>query len=216
MKSNTGIKAILHDWDDTVTNSFLTYSKWYVEFANKYNLAIPSKKQIKQSWGNPVPVMINLIWNQISINQAQQMLYNFKENSKYNPTSHTGVVDTLINFANKGYKLGIISSAPKFKLTTTYNQIFTKNIHSLIYGEEDLDYVKPNPKVFEKPLKFLNLNCNQVIYIGDSLFDYFAARDAGIIFYAVTTGITTKNNFIKAGLNNQYILNSFLSIYDLV
>jgi beta-phosphoglucomutase-like phosphatase (HAD superfamily) len=30
------IKAIIHDWDDTVTNSLETYSTWYVDFANHY------------------------------------------------------------------------------------------------------------------------------------------------------------------------------------
>lgn len=144
------------------------------------------------------------------------MLYTFNPKNTYYPRAHNGVVETLNNFNRQGYKLGIISSSSKFKLNQTYNRLFSTNIHSFIYGYEDLKFFKPDPKLFYKPLKYLDLNKNQVIYIGDSLLDYFAARDAGIVFYAVTTGITSGKNFIEAGLNAENILDSFSSIYDLL
>lgn len=115
MVKNSNIKAILHDWDDTVTNSFITYSKWYAEFADMYKLPIPTKEQIKQNWGNTVPVMINLIWN-VPLTEAEKMLYTFNPKNTYYPRAHNGGVETLNNFKRQGYKLAIIVSSSKFKL----------------------------------------------------------------------------------------------------
>ena len=65
--------------------------------------------------GNPVPVMINLIWNQISINEAQQMLYSFKGKT-VNIIQHRiqvcgNALKKKKNPWKQGYKLGVISSA---------------------------------------------------------------------------------------------------------
>lgn len=77
---------------------------------------------------------------------------------------------------------------------------------------EDSKYNKPDPRVFSKPIKRLKLNPKEILYIGDSIFDYIAAKKAGLKFIAVTTGSYKKVDFQKKGLKKHYILPSLKGV----
>ena len=49
------------------------------------------------------------------------------------------------------------------------------------------------------------------MYVGDHVNDYLAAKNAGLLFVGVTTGLHTKEDFIGAGLNAYFILDSVQS-----
>jgi phosphoglycolate phosphatase-like HAD superfamily hydrolase len=72
----------------------------------------------------------------------------------------------------------------------------------ILQGADDASAYKPDPKVFDGSLKRLKgkgIMPGDVVYIGDALMDYYAARDAGINFIGVTTGSISKEQFKKEG-----------------
>ena len=62
--------------------------------------------------------------------------------------------------------------------------------------------------MFSKALKKFNFKKNEILYVGDSIYDYLAAKRAGLKFVAVLTGFHKKNDFNKLGLKNKNILKS--------
>lgn len=77
---------------------------------------------------------------------------------------------------------------------------------------DDTEYHKPDPRVFDSiftELANMNIYENHSIYVGDSLSDYESAKNRGVEFYAVTTGFTSSEQFLMAGLNEEYVLPSF-------
>jgi phosphoglycolate phosphatase-like HAD superfamily hydrolase len=60
------------------------------------------------------------------------------------------------------------------------------------YHSDVLRFLKPDPRCFE------STDC--VMYIGDDIIDMLAATQAGIPFYAVLTGNTTRKQFEEEGL----------------
>ena len=68
------------------------------------------------------------------------------------------------------------------------------------FNSDNLPFLKPDYRCFD----FLS-DKSSVVYIGDDLVDYTAARDAGIAFLGVTSGLTSGEQFVNAGLNNPYI-----------
>ena len=50
------------------------------------------------------------------------------------------------------------------------------------------------------------------MWVGDSLVDYYAARDAHLQFIAVLTGYTAHQQFRAAGLSNARILTSIAEL----
>ncbi len=53
-----------------------------------------------------------------------------------------------------------------------------------------------------RQLEQLGINDKKtILYVGDALNDFYAARGAGLDFVAVTTGLTDKDSFAQAGVN---------------
>ena len=68
-----------------------------------------------------------------------------------------------------------------------------------IQTAEEQSHKKPDPRVFDPSLKALGIEANKVVYIGDELKDYYAARDAGVGFVGVETGMATASEFTEVG-----------------
>lgn len=74
---------------------------------------------------------------------------------------------------------------------------------------------KPSPGSFNEVLALLSekgLSKEDAVYIGDHIHDYLAAKSASIPFYAVTTGSTTRTEFLDAGLDDMHILNDMMEL----
>lgn len=79
----------------------------------------------------------------------------------------------------------------------------------------DLEFQKPNPKVFDSILKNLsaqNISKNEILYVGDSIIDWHCAKDADVAFVAVVTGQEKRKNFTKEGVDKENILNSIADL----
>lgn len=64
------------------------------------------------------------------------------------------------------------------------------------YYKEKTEFYKPNPKVFNTILKSHAESPNEVLYIGDTIIDAFAAKFAGLFFIAtLESQLTTQINF---------------------
>lgn len=215
------IKLIIHDWDDTITNSFKTYSSWYWDFANFNKISDPDFDTLRKAWGAPVPKLFKYAWPHLSQEESQkyQEAYNASSTKEYIPKIFEGAEATLRNL-NTVYDLAIISSGQSEKLKRMIKLHLTDFIdeYKFLLCSEDCLYHKPDPRVFDAiPDDYKNtLDVSEILYIGDSLIDYYAARDKGISFIAVTTGVVTREDFTESGLDTSLILERFEEIQSLL
>jgi phosphoglycolate phosphatase len=211
------IKAIIHDWDDTVTNSFETYSTWYKDFADFYGLRVPELDEVRNQWGQTVPDIIIGVWPEIG-DRVNEMFKNFVPDKHYFPNITKGAVAVFESLIKKGFLLGILSSGVGSIVKGTYQKHIDEDFkyHIFVHTQEDtMPYHKPDARVFDKALKelgLLGIKKNEIIYVGDHVFDFKAAENADLGFIAVTTGVNSKNDFIDAGMDKNKILDSFLDI----
>lgn len=64
------------------------------------------------------------------------------------------------------------------------------------YYKDILDYHKPDPRAFDQALRYFKVEPMQTVYVGDSLGDAHAAKNAGMHFIAVLeSGIRKKIDF---------------------
>lgn len=78
-------------------------------------------------------------------------------------------------------------------------------------NEQTAPYGKPDPRVLTPLLKKLETNkyrLSQFIYIGDSLGDYQIATGNSIDFIAVTTGLHSRRDFMRVGVQRNQIKRS--------
>ncbi len=220
------IKAIIHDWDDTITNSFQSYSKFYLDFSQYHELENTNLETLKKFWGATIPEIVTGLWPQLSPTDAEEKTKAFiatlnDANQTYPVKVFPKVKETIIKLNAEGIKLGVISSGRRPQIEAVYKEQIDpiKMFHEFIFDHDDLGYKKPDLRVFDEPLKRLaiqNVQAEETIYVGDSLQDYNSAKNRGLVFFAVTTGVKTKQDFVEAGLRETYILEEFCELTKLI
>ncbi len=187
------IKAVIFDYDDTLVKTI--ESKWdALRETGKhfYNLEIKDS-HIKKFWGLPYQEMLTGVL--MNADLFENLNTNYESvRSEFPMLAFPDALNT-INILLEGYKIGILTSSAKKLVIEDLEMLkFPVNKFIKIQTSEDTDVHKPNPKVFEPILEVLKkegVKKNEIIYIGDSTRDFYAAKHAGIKFYGVTKNRST-------------------------
>jgi phosphoglycolate phosphatase-like HAD superfamily hydrolase len=200
MKDGSTIIAILFDLDDTLIKTRETkYTA--IKYAGKrfYNLEI-SDALIEKHWGKPYAQATKEIFGNVDKLDMIISKYNSIRH-KFPSTAYEDAVDTVEKLLDHGVHVGIISSSARaFVLKDLETLHFPIERLFFIQGAEDVDFHKPDPKVFSPVLKKLedsHIAKTQVLYVGDLLIDYYAARDAGLHFIGVAHSIKIRDIFTQ-------------------
>lgn len=159
----------------------------------------------------------------MSLKDATNLTNEFinKCGPNYKATTFKNTKETFEKLHNKGIKLGAISSGARFMIEEIYRTQIEEHLkfHEFIFDNNDLGVKKPDPKVFDKAFEILSqyeILENETIYVGDSFHDYEAALNRGLIFYAVTIGVKSKQDFLDSGLAEGFVLENFNEILEVV
>lgn len=200
------IKAIIFDVDDTIIDFSKHVLPNYQKTAKELNLKFKSKASMARYFGTPLKNMIKAFWPKANKKKFETIALKKIKKRKFKAIK--GSVNTIKEL-HKNYTLALLSSKSKILMYPHLKNVkLNKNLFKFIYSKEDVNHHKPNPKVFNKPLKKLKLKKEEILYVGDSIHDYIAAKKAGLNFVAVLTGSYKKSDFLKHNLNNNNILKS--------
>jgi len=67
-------------------------------------------------------------------------------------------------------------------------------------------YSKPDPRVFDnlkKKLTEKDIGLEEIVYVGDAIYDYLSASGAGLHFIAFLNGAYSKEEFMEEGLDEK-------------
>jgi phosphoglycolate phosphatase len=195
------IKAVIFDFDDTIVNTFEPKARALQKTArDAYNFEL-TREAIKKHWGKPYHEMLLLLFEEVT-DDLDDILKNFEEIRHSFPAEVLGNVKETIAKLQGKVVLGILTSSSKPLILRDLELIdLSPDNFFHIQTFEDTDYHKPDPKVFEPMLHKLaeqNIAKEEIVYVGDALTDFLAARGAGLKFYGVTNAITSKEKFEKA------------------
>lgn len=214
------VKAIVFDVDDTFVSSFKAQLKKWQKVAKKLNLVPPDKsihptqEEYKALYGKYglLGVIPKLFGSRIDKEYCKKIAEEVTDYTSFVPLGNVKKLLQILKQSKK--KVGIISNGG---LETTLKKL--KNVHiepaifDSIQCDDNTKFKKPDPRVFDETLKKLRLTEKEIIYIGDNIHDYFAAKNKGVYFAAVLTGIVEKKQFMKEMLDEDLI---FDSIQDIV
>jgi phosphatidylglycerol:prolipoprotein diacylglycerol transferase len=104
-------------------------------------------------------------------------------NIQYHPTHVTlieGAKDVIEQLKSQGYRVGIVSSKKKEICLLGLSQFGMENEFETIIGHDEVKKHKPNPEGIFNACKAMNVGHDDVVYVGDSSSDIFAAHEAGV------------------------------------
>ncbi len=101
---------------------------------------------------------------------------------------YVGVLETLNTLKVSGYPLAIVTNKP-YRFTVSLLTAFEiDKLFSLVLGGDSLDKMKPDPLPLTHILNEWQLEPEQLLMVGDSKNDIFAAKAAGVSSIGLTYG----------------------------
>ena len=215
----TSIHLVLLDMDDTLcmTEEVL----WELENLTAVSMGHPpmTRATHKNNWGKPlefaIPERIPGIDTKTFIKKHAINLAEYLKEGKLDALS-TENERVLRELKARGKKLGIVTSRTKDEMKHLLNTVHPlSNLIDGFYHKDSSPYHKPDPRVFDQPLKDFQCTPRHAVYVGDTVSDGLAAKGAELWFIAsIENGLRTPQDF--SGVQVDHFVTKFSDILNLI
>ncbi len=195
------IKVVIFDFDDTLC---LTEEACFIvenKIAAEMGFPPMTRGAHQKNWGKFIEeAIIERIPGIDSVEFVKRLKSFFSEymSEEGFDSIKQANLDVLDELKKAGKKLAILTNRSLVEARHLIHEDhpLTKRL-DFFYYKDILDYHKPDPRAFNQALKLFKVKPEECVYVGDSLGDAKAAKEARMHFIAVLeSGIRTKKDFI--------------------
>ena len=108
------------------------------------------------------------------------------------------VLDSLVAIKAKGIRTALVSNLGGKTLTAALSKFCLAGYFDIVLSRYDVKNLKPSPEGLQLALTKLGVSGNAGIFIGDSLDDVNAAKNAGIRVMIITAGENAAGDILAA------------------
>ena len=192
-------RAIIFDFDLTLADS----TKGIIECVNfaleRLNLPRADDEQIKRTIGMSLGDTFLSLTGQTKNQNVSLFISNFVERADQVMVDLTSMFDgvpaTTERLIEMDFALGIVSTKFRYRIEEILAREGLSNRFRVIIGGEDVAEHKPHPSALTTAISRMQMNANDVLYVGDSTIDALTAERAKVPFIAVLSGATSKSEF---------------------
>lgn len=210
-------KLCIFDLDGTLLNTLDSIAYYVNDTMKHFGLPVIETEKIRTFVGNGAK---NLISRSLRYNgselDAEKVLSVYIE--KYNSDAlylvkpYDGIRELLSKLHENGVTLAVLSNKPHSSTSIMIDEIFGKDLFSVVRGPYNNENVKPDPAVANEIAKgFEKENC---FFIGDSDVDIKTGRNALMHTIGVTWGFRDRGVLQNAGAEK--IVSKAADIADIV
>lgn len=200
------IKAIIFDLDGTLLDTLedLTDSVNYVLW--KHGMPERTLDEIRSFIGNGVPTLIarsvpaDTDPATVKICVSEMMEY-YKDHAEIKTKPYDGIMELLDELKKRSLQVAVVTNKAEEAAKILCKAKFG-NVLDLVIGDNGIDRLKPAPDNVFRALKELNLEKDEVLYVGDSDVDMITATNAGLESVGVTWGFRDENVLRNCGAKN--------------
>ena len=199
MRISQNIKAILFDHDDTLVGTRVAKIACHKHVAKTFYGKELTDEEILPHYGKPLTELVCLLYGTDDVEDA--LAKNYSARNDFPKVLFEDTIPTLKHLYSQKKLLGVITATVRRNFEHDLDSLgIPKELFAYIQTAEDTHYHKPDPRVFEGTIKWLEekrIKPNEVLYVADGLHDMKAAIGAGFNFIGVETGLTTKAQFLE-------------------
>lgn len=211
------IKLVLLDFDDTLCLSEESCFHFENEVAKTMGFPPMSREVHKSTWGQHLHESIG---ERIPGIDGNEFMKRFEEQvpqaiaqGRFDSVPKENL-EILEKIKEEGKKIAIITSRSLIEVKAIMDSSHPLSSRiDKFYHRDNLDHMKPDPRVFNKALYEFDVMPIESVYVGDTLKDGFAAKNAGMDFIAVLeSGLVKKESFLNANILVDYFAEKFTDI----
>ncbi len=192
-------RAIIFDFDLTLADS----TKGIVECVNfalqRLNLPQADDERIKRTIGMSLEDTFVSLTGQTDNQNVSSFVNNFVKRADQVMVDLTSMFDsvpaTTERLIEMGFALGIASTKYRYRIEEILARKGLSDRFGVIIGGEDVAEHKPHPIALTTAIARMQVDANDVLYVGDSTIDALTAERAKVPFIAVLSGATSKREF---------------------
>jgi phosphoglycolate phosphatase len=212
------LKAIIFDFDYTLgdsTDGIVLSVNYALE---NLGLSQKNREDIKKTIGLSLKDTYFALTAKNNAEEAEKFSKYFVEKADIvmveNTVIYDGVKEILRELKDSGYKIGIVTTKYRYRIEKILNRFQAADLVDLIVGSDDVKIEKPNPEGLLWAIDMLQLEKDEVLYVGDSVVDAKTAENAGVDFAGVLTGTTTQSDFAK--YKNVFVGENMKAVYGYI
>lgn len=201
------IKAVIFDLDGTLVNSLEDIADSMNHVLQSFNFPIHETEAYKYFVGNGIKKTVIATLpeknrNEQTIEQCfSQMKEVYAKNCMNKTKPYEGIIDMLNELKSCKLKLCVFSNKTD-ELTKKVVQKLMPRYFEFVEGLTNDEYKKPNPFIALQIAKKLNIEPENIIYVGDTNIDMQTANNAGMFPIGVLWGFRTKEELLSGGAKN--------------
>lgn len=201
------IQHISFDFDGVIVASNHNFADEFITIGKNMTGREISAEDIFSIWGLTLSGLLEKLYPEMSLSAYFQERERLGFHQSF-PTLIPGVIEAMELLSEK-MSISIVTNRESHTLFEILEKLqVDTSLFEKIQSSDDTAYDKPHPRVFDDLLTWHK--AKEVLYVGDHHeVDYRAAHGAGIHFTGVLSGgISTRKDFLQAGLSEKLILDS--------
>lgn len=197
-------KAVIFDLDGTLVNSIKDIADAMNKVLTKKNYTTYTYEVYKTFVGSGLKnLVIKALPSEASTEKevdksVKEMLEIYSKNCTNKTVPYDGVIDLLQELEKLNLKISILSNKED-SLTKKVASTILPDIFSPVLGLKEEALKKPNPTVALQIAKEIEVNPEEIIFVGDSDVDMQLAKNAGFLPIGVFWGFRSKQELIENG-----------------
>ncbi len=184
--------AVIFDMDGVIVDNNPFHKKAWQIFCTKYHLEINAGDLIQNVWGRTNEDILNFVF-QRNLSHEETLKYAAEKEALYRDLYKTeikpvsGLLQFLESLKINNIRLGVATSALQDNLDFVLEHIPIRHYFSAMIEGSQLKQGKPDPEVYLKAAKELNVSVENCVAIEDSFSGIKSAISAGMMVVGVTT-----------------------------
>ncbi len=192
--------SVLFDLDGTLIDHFKAIHRCHAHAMTQLGLPAPTLAQVRAAVGGGVELAVERLVGPARTAAALAIYRPYWDATMLDDVSLLpGAKELLIQLRQRGVRTAVFTNKHGPSSRRTCAHLGLADLLDGNFGATDTPWLKPDPRFARHVLAALGTDAATTLLVGDSPYDFEAARQAGLGFHGVTTGTHNAAELRAAG-----------------